>query len=99
MKVYVKRSSLENYQTFFHTRLRRNPAYIPEVARVTFSDPDSAPVPNFWIQIQVQTFSNFRIWLLFRLRLPSMQSKFAHFFFMKWPCKLLILPKIRSDSG
>jgi len=40
-----------------------------------------------------------RIRLLFRLRLPSIQPKFTHAFFKKWPSRLLLLPKLRSDSG
>jgi len=43
---------------------------IPEVAGVTFSDSDFAPVPNFWTWIR----------LLFRLRLPSILPKFPNTF-------------------
>jgi len=52
------------------------------VARVTFSDYDSAPVPKFWNPGPGRScnFSNLRLQLLFRLRLQlSIQHQFTMF--------------------
>jgi len=44
-------------------------------------------------------FPNLRIWLLFKIRPPSTQPKITHVLLMKWPRRLLLLPKFKSDSG
>jgi len=45
-------------------------------------------------------FSNLRIWLLFRRRLQSsFQLNFPMFLLKKCPHRLLLLPKLKSDSG
>jgi len=46
-----------------------------------------------------ENFSNLRIRLLFRLRLPSIQPKFTQVLLKKWPRRLLLLPTLTSDSG
>jgi len=43
-------------------------------------------------------FSDLKIRLLFRLRLPSIHPKFTHAF-KKWPRRLMLRAKLRSDSG
>ena len=54
-------------------------------SRSHFSDPDSAPVPKFLNPDPGPEFSNLRVRLLFRLRLPSIQPKFTMFLLKKWP--------------
>ena len=52
----------------------------------------------FWSVSGSGYFSNLRIRLLFRLRLPSIRPKLYNFSLKKWPRRLL-MPKLKSDSG
>jgi len=57
----------------------------PEVARVTFSDSDSAPVPSFFNPDPVQKIFKFENLTPGQtLALPSMQPKISIFLLNKW---------------
>jgi len=68
-----------------------------------FQTPTPLLFQNVWIWGGPRSgnFSNKRIRLLFRCQLPStsIQPKFTNVFPKKWPWRLLLLPKIKSDSG
>jgi len=64
----------------YYTILNWGPFWKAEVALVTFSDSESASVPNFESGSGSEKFQNLRIRLLFRLWLPWMQPKFSSVF-------------------
>ena len=94
---------VRNFHDVWHTRAGKYRWSIAEVVGVTFSDSDSAPVPKFWNPGPDPDPEILQIWESG----SCSDSGYNHwsnrnvpmFLLKKWPQRLLLLLKWKSDSG